>query len=130
MEFKNNKNKTYNNYKKLFIPAREMRKNQTLSEKKFWDIIKDRQINDLKFLRQKIIGEFIADFYCHNIKLIIEIDGKIHENLKERDVERENFLKSRLEIKIIRYTNDFILNNNNETIKEKLLSDLKCIKNK
>ncbi len=119
---------TYN-YKKLFIPAREMRKNQTETEKKIWTVLKNKQINNLKFLRQKIIGEFIIDFYCHEIKLALEIDGEIHNKQKERDIEREDFLKYKFGLDILRYTNKFVLENDVETIKIKLLEDLKSIKN-
>ncbi len=112
------------NYKKLFIPAREMRKSQTPSEKKIWNILKNRQVNDLKFLRQKILGEFIVDFYCNEIKLVIEIDGEIHDTQKERDNERDFYLKEKFNLKIIRYKNNFILKNEIEKIKAKLLKDI------
>ena len=115
------------NYKKLFIPAREMRKNQTLSEQKIWEVLKNKQINNLKFLRQKILADFIVDFYCHELKLVIEIDGEIHDKQKERDTERENYLKERFNLSIIRYTNDFILKNETKIIKEKILNDISKI---
>lgn len=113
-----------NNYKKLFIPAREMRKSQTEAELKIWNILKGKQINNLRFLRQKIIGEFIVDFYCHEKKLVIEIDGEIHKLQIEKDIERDNSLRSNFDLKIIRYTNDFILNNSSELILEKLIKDI------
>lgn len=115
------------NYKKLFIPAREMRKNQTNTENKMWSLLRNRQLNGLKFLRQKILGEFIMDFYCHEKKIVIEIDGKIHEKQKERDRERGYFLESKFELKIIRYINEFVLNNNEAEIEKRLLEDIRKI---
>lgn len=113
-----------NNYSKLKFIARDLRNNQTPSERKFWQIIRERKFYNLRFLRQKVITEYIADFYCHELRLIIEIDGDIHKKLKERDLKREEFLKEKYKIKIIRYNNDFILNNSEENIRKILEKDI------
>lgn len=115
---------TGNNYKKLYVPAVELRKHQTWSERKMWQILRGRNFENLKFLRQKILGEFIVDFYCHELKLAIEIDGEIHAKQKDRDNERDNYLKNNFNLNILRYKNNFILNNELSIIKEKLKSDL------
>ncbi|MEO6191276.1 MAG: DUF559 domain-containing protein [Saprospiraceae bacterium] len=82
--------------------ARLLRKNPTISESKFWEIVRKRRICGLKFLRQYKIEHsningirnyFFVDFYCHEIKLIVEIDGEIHEQQKEYDAERQNILE-------------------------------------
>jgi len=73
--------------------VRELRKNETQAEHIFWNFVKNRKIKNRKFTRQfAIIFEFeenkrffITDFYCHELKLIIEIDGKIHDFQKEYD---------------------------------------------
>src|SRR5437868_15297712 len=67
-------------------------------------------IDRLKFRRQHPIGIYIADFYCHKIKLIIEVDGSIHENkdVKDYDERRENDLKS-WGYNIIRFSNQQVL---------------------
>ena len=71
--------------------CRRLRRNQTESEEIFWQQIRNRKINNLKFLRQhpfiyKAVNfklyYFIADFYCAEKKIIIELDGKIHEGQK------------------------------------------------
>ena len=62
--------------KKIF--ARELRKNFTPEEKKVWEVLKNRNFNNLKFRRQHVLQGFVVDFYCHELKLAIEIDGKIH----------------------------------------------------
>ncbi len=66
--------------KPLKATARRLRKRQTKSEKLLWQALRNRQLSDLKFLRQHPIGHSIVDFYCHENRLVIEIDGGIHLN--------------------------------------------------
>ena len=104
--------------------ARELRKNQTSAEQVFWEYVRNRKFEGRKILRQHPIKFeyydtkrfFIADFYCAEIKLIIEIDGKIHEKHKEYDNYR-TYLLNNLGYKVIRFKNnevlhkiDFVLN--------------------
>ena len=79
----------------IFERARALRKNMTEAEKVLWGYLKGG-INDLKFRRQHPIGIYIADFYCHPVKLIIELDGKIHEDaeVKILDEQRERELRN------------------------------------
>jgi very-short-patch-repair endonuclease len=80
-------------------------------------LVRDRQFNNSKFYRQKIIfyefqnrkKYFIADFFCHEKKLIIELDGRIHEGQKEYDKIREEILHN-LNLKVIRFSNEEIEN--------------------
>jgi very-short-patch-repair endonuclease len=58
--------------------ARILRKSMTIPEKLLWDKLKEKQIYGLRFRRQHPIEFFIADFYCHQIRLVVEIDGEIH----------------------------------------------------
>ncbi|CAE7826992.1 unnamed protein product [Symbiodinium microadriaticum] len=93
--------------------ARTLRKNQTKAENEFWQRVRNRKFNGLKFNRQILIeyendSYFIADFYCHQLKLIIEIDGPVHQFQKEYDQMREIIIKE-LDYKIIRFTNDQVL---------------------
>ncbi len=82
--------------------ARELRKSQTLSEAKLWSELRNRKFHGLKFLRQypitcEINGIkhfFIADFYCAKKRLVIELDGKIHDYQKDRDDERDLIIKN------------------------------------
>ena len=71
---------------KLKSVASELRKNQTDSELKVWKFLKTN-FPGLSFNRQKPLGEFIADFYCSELFLIIEVDGNVHDNQKEKDLE-------------------------------------------
>ena len=106
--------------------ARDLRKNQTKAEKKFWEIVRNRQINGRKILRQYAIifdyGDskrfFIADFICLETGLVIEIDGKIHLRQQDHDEMRSHILK-RLGYKIVRFKNDEV-HENIEKVKEKL----------
>ena len=78
----------YNNNLKTL--ARELRKNMTDAEKKLWSKLSRRQMSGYQFYRQRIIGNYIVDFYCPKSKLAIEIDGGQHYSgkVKQDDVER------------------------------------------
>lgn len=93
----------------------EMRKNPTESEEKLWQIL--RKDNRNHFRRQHIIDRFIADFVCLSKKLIIEIDGDIHDLQKERDKERTDILKV-LGFMVLRFKNTEVLKDINRVIKE------------
>lgn len=93
--------------------ARENRKKPTKAEKKMWnELLRNKQFENLKFHRQKPLDQFIADFYCSKLMLAIEIDGDLHSETeaKEYDKDRTEALNS-FGIKVIRYTNDAVLNN-------------------
>jgi len=59
----------------------------------FWNLVRNRRLGGLKFRRQQPLGPFIADFYCADAKLVVEIDGVIHETCAERDAERDTWLR-------------------------------------
>ena len=92
--------------KPIFENAELLRKNMTHEEKLLWGNIANNQLG-YKFRRQHPIWMYIADFYCHELKLIIEIDGGIHnkEDVKRNDIIREGDLVD-LGIQVIRFTND------------------------
>ena len=98
--------------------VRDLRKNQTHAENILWNSLRNRKLNEKKFLRQHPIvfpinnrkRFFIADFYCAELGLIIEIDGEIHEHQKDYDELREWIIK-KIGYKIIRFSNDKIINN-------------------
>ncbi len=96
--------------------CRRLRRNQTESENELWQQIRNRKINNLKFLRQfPFIYQsnkhgfyyFIADFYCAEKKIIIELDGGIHENQKEYD-ENRNQILNEMNLKVVRFKNSEI----------------------
>ena len=90
----------------LFEFAKELRNNQTEAELFLWNFLRGNRILNVRFKRQHPIFYFVADFYCHTAKLIIEVDGGYHklpeqfEYDKNRDTELEQF-----GLKVLRFTN-------------------------
>jgi very-short-patch-repair endonuclease len=105
------------NNKKL---ARELRKNMTDAEKKLWKHLRRDQVHNLRFYRQKPVGNYILDFYCPKIKMAIEADGDQHYygKGKQKDKERGKFLAEN-GIKVLRFGNNEIFNNT-EGVVEKI----------
>ncbi|MBL7127597.1 MAG: endonuclease domain-containing protein [Ignavibacteria bacterium] len=103
--------------------ARELRRKSTTSEKIFWDAVRNRKVLNRKFNRQfpihfeydGIKRFFIADFYCHEKNLIVEIDGGIHEKQKDYDKLRTAIINE-LGLKVIRFKNELVKNNLDEVI--------------
>ena len=95
-----------------FRLAESLRKTETYPEQILWNALKNKQFLGLKFRRQHAIDRFIVDFYCHKYKLVIEVDGSIHEleEVKIRDKEREIELKN-YNLNIIRFTNKEVSRN-------------------
>jgi very-short-patch-repair endonuclease len=86
--------------------ARELRKAQTPAEGALWTLLRDRNLLRLKFRRQVPIGRYIADFYCHRYKLVVELDGPVHEDrLQAAHDENRNFYLRTLGLTILRFTN-------------------------
>ncbi len=80
--------------KSLIERARQLRKDSTLSEILFWNEIKHKKFDGLDFYRQKVIGNYIVDFYCPRLDVVIEIDGCTHYNKQEYDAQRDKYLRS------------------------------------
>jgi len=76
--------------------AREFRQKQTPAEEVLWEILRDRQFLDLKFRRQHQFGDYLLDFYCHEKKLAVELDGEPHQAKARRakDEKRDAYLRS------------------------------------
>jgi very-short-patch-repair endonuclease len=102
-----------------FEKAHELRNNMTDAEKVIWKELKNRRVFKTKFRRQHPIDIFIVDFYCHEFKLAIEIDGEIHldKEIAEYDDGRTHDLEE-LGIKILRFTNNQVFNDINYVLKE------------
>jgi very-short-patch-repair endonuclease len=79
---------------KLCARAAQLRKAGVLSEALLWNQIKQKKINGLNFDRQRVIGNYIADFCCKETGVIIEIDGYTHDCKIEYDERRERYMKS------------------------------------
>lgn len=112
----------YGAIKPIFERAEELRKNPTEDEKLLWLHLKRNQLG-VRFKRQHPIWMYIADFYCHELKLVIELDGSVHtlKDVIENDRIREEDIKS-FGIRVIRFTNREIKNDI-----AKVLEKIKCI---
>lgn len=113
--------RTQQNYIRYLDQLKEIsqvnRKNLNPAEKTFWHTIIHGDRLKYRFLRQKPIGRCILDFYCSALLLDIEIDGESHESKKGWDAARDEYLAIR-GIKTIRYTNDQVLKNTNQILKD------------
>lgn len=95
--------------KRLTALARENRRNPTPAETLLWQkVLRGKQFEHCKFLRQKPIGDYIVDFYCAELGLVIEIDGDSHANQIEYDAQRTRFLNG-LGLQVVRYFNRDVL---------------------
>jgi very-short-patch-repair endonuclease len=97
--------------------AREMRKQGTIAEKKLWKELRNHKIVNMKFRRHHAIGKYIVDFYCREIKLIVEVDGEIHEYQRDEDTLRQNYLEE-LEYNVMRFSNEEVISNTEKVMKE------------
>ncbi|MBL7873656.1 MAG: leucine--tRNA ligase [Cyclobacteriaceae bacterium] len=101
--------------------ARENRKNPTEAEEILWEAVRNNSLG-FKFRRQHAISRFIIDFVCIEKKLVVEIDGAIHDNQKQEDEERTSILNNE-GFKVIRFTNEEILSSLPNVL-QKLKSEL------
>ena len=69
----------------LLHVARELRQKQTPAEEILWALLRRKNLVGLKFRRQQQLGPFIADFYCHRARLVVEVDGGVHETRERRE---------------------------------------------
>ena len=98
-------------HNKQLVPlAKQLRKEMTKEERHLWyDFLKDYPV---RFLRQKVLGKYIVDFYCASAQLVIELDGSQHyeDSNIEKDAERTNFLKN-YGLQVIRIPNNEVSRN-------------------
>ena len=103
----------------LFEKARSLRKETTEAEEKLWQVLRNRAFDGYKFRRQHPIGKYIADFYCHENKLVVEVDGGCHNEAEQKkyDAARTQAINE-FGVRVIRFTNDEILNSLPEVLKK------------
>jgi predicted helicase len=94
----------------LLQKAKELRQKQTPAEQMLWQCLRANQLHGAKFRRQHNIGQYIVDFYCHAAKLVIELDGGIHELQKAQDSDRDTYLKAN-GLQVLRFPNEEITQN-------------------
>jgi very-short-patch-repair endonuclease len=105
--------------KNLKQAARELRKNMTKAERLLWSRLRRKQIKGLQFYRQKVIGNYIVDFYCHRAKLVIAVDGSHHftKRGKESDHSKDTSLQS-LGLCVLRFKNQEVIENIHWVVEE------------
>ena len=98
--------KKIHNEKRLKIIRRSLRNDSTSAEATLWQGLKKSQLRGKKFRRQHSIGPYIVDFYCPAEKLVVELDGEVHNDpgRQEYDAEREAFLRKQ-GLRIVRFEN-------------------------
>jgi very-short-patch-repair endonuclease len=96
-----------------------LRKNLTPAERALWQRLRGRKLHGLKFLRQHPIGPFIADFCCRDRRLIVEVDGEVHEKEQQGayDVSRDTYLRNQ-DYVVLRIPNEQILRNIDSVLKQ------------
>lgn len=108
-----------------FEKARELRNRGTPSERLLWERLRNKQLDGYKFRRQHPVSIFIVDFYCHELKFVIELDGEYHLSPQQqaKDMDRTEILRSN-GLQVIRFNNDEV-----ETDLNRVLQHIKiCIK--
>ena len=108
----------YNASPEIFKRAKELRGNMTSAERILWSKINSGKLQGFRFKPQHPIDRFIVDFYCHKARLVIEIDGEVHneEDQKERDQGRSAELED-FRLTILRFSNQDILENTEDVLK-------------
>ncbi len=104
---------------KLFHFARLNRKALTNAEDILWQRLRNRQLNGFKFRRQHPIVDFVADFYCFESNLVVEIDGRYHNSIEQAQYDSgRTFELAALNIKVIRFTNKEVIENIDFVLRE------------
>lgn len=111
-----------------FSKARRLRKRMTRAEKLLWEKLRNKKVKGFKFRRQHPIAIYIVDFYCHELKLVIEVDGKYHNKIEQRlkDKERTQFIQFQ-GLQVIRFTNEEIINDLN-TVLQKIENEIEKLR--
>ncbi len=122
----------YNNQKITTLPyvialAREQRMHLTESEKILWFYLQNKKLDGFRFRCQHPVYRYILDFYCHEVQLAIEVDGRIHHQQKDYDEYRDTFLKN-IGITTIRFDAEDVINNTSHIVNE-ILKTILSIKN-
>jgi len=97
---------------KLNHYSRELGRNMTDAERHLWSKLRMQQLKGFQFYRQRIIGDYIVDFFCHRAKPVIEVDGSQHysDEIARADRKREEYLQNH-GLRVLRFTDTEVLNN-------------------
>ena len=103
---------------KLIPLARKLRNQSTQSEIRLWKELRNKQLLSYKFSRQKPIGNFIVDFYCNKLEVVIELDGYTHnfEEVLDKDELKQDYLEG-LGLKVLRFDDDEVMKDINNVMR-------------
>jgi cyclase len=109
----------HNKRKSIINKAKELRKKPTKAEAVLWEQLRNHKLNGFRIRRQHVLGPYIADFYCAETKLAIEIDGSIHDNadIKEYDAIRQRAIEF-YGITVIRFKNEEVFDRMDDVLAE------------
>jgi very-short-patch-repair endonuclease len=97
-------------WKKLKSLARQKRRQPTPAEDRLWHYLRNRKCEGVKFRRQYSIGQFIVDFCALGPRIVIEVDGAVHQYTGEEDAIRQEFIEA-TDFRVLRFTNDEVMKN-------------------
>lgn len=90
--------------------ARELRKDSTFAEKVLWQALRNRRLSGLRFKRQQPMGGYVVDFYCPRLRLIIELEGSVHDNPDQRAHDRDRFEELQIRgLRVLRIRNEVVM---------------------
>jgi very-short-patch-repair endonuclease len=101
---------------KLTSFAKKLRRKMTLAEVLLWKRLNRHQVSGQDFDRQRPVGEWIVDFYCKALRLAVEVDGSVHDHLREKDQARQRSIEA-LGVKVIRFWNSEVKNDTGGVVK-------------
>ena len=97
--------------------ARRLRKNSTPAEELLWKHLRNRRLGGLKFVRQHPFNRYVVDFYCAELKLVVEIEGGVHQLPDQKEYDRYRFEELDLRgLTILRFSNEEVLNHATEVL--------------
>jgi very-short-patch-repair endonuclease len=96
--------------------ARDLRKNATIPERILWGLLRDRRLSGAKFRRQHCVGPYVVDFYCQSHRLVVELDGRSHDDRGHSDRERQDYLEAVAGLHVIRIGNADVLNDQESVV--------------
>ncbi len=109
----------YGAHASVFRNADKLRNNMTAAEIKLWNALSNKKINGFRFKNQHPISKFVVDFYCHKARLVIELDGEVHNEREQADYDigRTYEIES-FGLKLIRFTNQQVEEHIEDVLKE------------
>jgi very-short-patch-repair endonuclease len=96
--------------------ARQLRRDATFPERLLWGLLRDRRFRGVKFRRQHPVGPYVVDFYCRSHRLVVELDGRSHDDRGPEDRRRQDYLESAVGLKVFRVGNDEVLHDRESVV--------------